>query len=117
MISASVEAPGRALEELPLLHGAHEFAVLNHVLAAKEDVRDRTAHRLAFVRIVVGRGVMRPCRDRVLLLGIYEHDVGVRSGRKVSLAGVKPEELGRGRGGDLDEAVSRDLALLYRVPE
>src|SRR5262245_12319436 len=116
LIAFSIEAPWRALEELALLLGAHELASVDHMLAAREHMRDRAADRLSFIRIIFRGRVMGLCRYRMLFFGIGEHDIRVRARREMALARVEPEELGRGRGGDVHEAVRGELALGDRVP-
>src|SRR5215510_13334209 len=101
-----------AAEELataPLLL-ADPLIVLDDQLAARQHVRRAGWDLAALERRVVDPHVERVLAEQLLALRIPDHDVGVGADRDRALLAVHPEDLGRRRRGDLDEAVERELA-------
>ena len=79
-------------------------------LPRRSTVSGRADDLGALVEVVVDARVLGRRRDRHPLLGIEDHDVGVRADRERALARVEAEELRRVRREQLDHPVERDPA-------
>src|SRR5437870_2274294 len=100
---------GLAAEELAGACSADEFSGVNNGAAAAEDGFGRALDLDAFEHGIVHAHVMRFRTDEFFVVGIEEHEVGVRAHGDSALARVEAKQF-CGRGGDeLDKAIRREV--------
>src|SRR2546429_624678 len=100
---------GLAAEELAGACSADEFSGVNNGAAAAEDGFGRALDLDAFEHGIVHAHVMRFRADEFFVVGIEEHEVGVRAHGDSALARVEAKQF-CGRGGDeLDKAIRREV--------
>src|SRR5579864_1167059 len=106
----ATRSPRASLHERPRSGLAGEGPAVDDHAAARDHGLSHARDLAAFVRVVVHVHVQGLVGQPLGLVGIEDHEIGVRSRRDRALARKEAEDL-RGRGGgELDEPVERDPA-------
>jgi len=94
-----------AAKELACARAADKFSCVNHGSPAREDSFRCAFNLNALEHRIVHAHVVCFCADDLLIAWVKNHEVGVRSDRNGSFAGVETKEFRRSGGDELDEAV------------